>query len=320
MPVNYGPYNVRRPNAAWVPTQLQDLTSVSLSQYSGCVVNSKGSVECWGSYPWILGQESTDPPSYLPPRVLTGWPKIKGRVALTRYSACAVTTNGELVCWGGSPRGAPVPDEDWTWSIVPGLENIATVVAGVNHVCARETDGTMWCFGPNYTGAVSPGLPEEHVSPVRLVDLPPLLLDVDLSHSMALGPSHTCAIVGSGEVYCWGYNGSQELGVEGEPESFVEVTSLPAPAISLGAFANATCATLSDSSAFCWGRFLGYNQVDFSPAVLLESGVKHVLPADELNVILMTDGSLQSFGECEGCLARSPQTPQEPRSCCGYPN
>jgi alpha-tubulin suppressor-like RCC1 family protein len=73
---------------------------------------------------------------------------------------------------------------------------------------------------------------------------------------VALGGGHTCVRTIEGEVYCWGQNGSGQLGVmttEGFSEFPVKV-KLPARASLLAAGTYHTCAVLDDGRLFCWGK------------------------------------------------------------------
>lgn len=94
-------------------------------------------------------------------------------------------------------------------------------------------------------------------------------------HRLALGQSHTCAIVGNGTVRCWGFNAGGQLGTgstaaigDDEPASAGAPVDLGpgvrARAIVAGDFH--TCAIVGDGSVRCWGenRFgqLGYARTD----------------------------------------------------------
>ncbi len=73
---------------------------------------------------------------------------------------------------------------------------------------------------------------------------------------VALGGGHTCVRTVVGEVYCWGQNGSGQLGVmttEGFSEVPIEV-DLDARARLLAAGTYHTCAVLEDDRLFCWGK------------------------------------------------------------------
>ncbi|MBI5512880.1 MAG: hypothetical protein HY909_03885 [Deltaproteobacteria bacterium] len=78
---------------------------------------------------------------------------------------------------------------------------------------------------------------------------------------IATGAYHTCARRGSGEVFCWGYNGFGQLG----DGSITGRSSPPmAPvftnAVEIATGANHTCARRGSGEVFCWG-WNGFGQL-----------------------------------------------------------
>src|SRR5512139_326399 len=73
---------------------------------------------------------------------------------------------------------------------------------------------------------------------------------------VALGGGHSCVRTKIGDVYCWGRNGSGQLGVEtveGQSEVPVKV-ALQGDATLLAAGTYHTCAVVDGTRLFCWGR------------------------------------------------------------------
>ena len=73
---------------------------------------------------------------------------------------------------------------------------------------------------------------------------------------VAAGSAHTCAIRTDATLWCWGYNGSGQLGLGSHTEQDLprQVTS-PAPGgwASITAGTYHTCATRTDGTLWCWG-------------------------------------------------------------------
>ena len=71
---------------------------------------------------------------------------------------------------------------------------------------------------------------------------------------LASGISHSCALLGSGEVYCWGDNSSGAIGQGNLGGPIVEPTlvALPGPATSVSAGGYHSCAVV-DRDVYCWG-------------------------------------------------------------------
>ena len=74
---------------------------------------------------------------------------------------------------------------------------------------------------------------------------------------LAAGADHTCALVGDGEVWCWGMGDHGQLGLahtdaigDDDPPSRVDVG---ARAVSLTAGGLHTCALVEGGEAICWG-------------------------------------------------------------------
>eukprot|EP00435_Cladocopium_sp_Y103_P010964 s5148_g2.t2 len=135
-------------------------------------------------------------------------------------------------------------------------------VAVSTHICASLTDGTLKCWGKNNKGQLGAGhLNDLPASSAVTVDLG----SGRLATQVALGQSHTCAILDDGTLKCWGSNGRGHLGTEnqepigGLPEQMGDNL---AP-INLGSGRTArqvvagdrfTCALLDNGSVKCWGR------------------------------------------------------------------
>src|SRR4051812_47702422 len=81
---------------------------------------------------------------------------------------------------------------------------------------------------------------------------------------LAVGGSHTCAILDSGEVTCWGNNTFLESGFADPDEMIISPgrivdlginpkTKLPYRATAIGGSGIFTCAVLDDGNVTCWG-------------------------------------------------------------------
>ncbi|MFP2908339.1 RCC1 domain-containing protein [Pyxidicoccus sp. 3LFB2] len=94
--------------------------------------------------------------------------------------------------------------------------------------------------------------------------VPPTPRDVDLGSPSAIplqvsaGGHHTCALLNTGAVTCWGYNAEGQLGqghrstVYAPPRASMDLGD--ARAWGLAAGAHHTCALLGTGGARCWGN------------------------------------------------------------------
>jgi alpha-tubulin suppressor-like RCC1 family protein len=81
---------------------------------------------------------------------------------------------------------------------------VAEIKAGAGHLCARMTNGAVYCWGNNEHGQLGIGSTAYQTVPIKVV--------LPRATSLSLGVHHTCARVDSGEAYCWGWNQWGEVG------------------------------------------------------------------------------------------------------------
>jgi alpha-tubulin suppressor-like RCC1 family protein len=91
--------------------------------------------------------------------------------------------------------------------------------------------------------------------------------------SIAAGQEHVCVVLVDGGVRCWGNGEDGRLGHgdvanigDDEAPASVGVVDVGAPASSISAGYNVTCAALEDGAVRCWGAGmyggLGYGNTD----------------------------------------------------------
>jgi len=138
---------------------------------------------------------------------------------------------------------------------------VTQVVAGLNHSCALVGGGVK-CWGDNSYGELGNNSLVSSMTPVT-----PLGLGSGVS-AIGAGVNFTCALLASGNVECWGYNNTGQLGLTNPLSSCASSTGaaglycqlVPKPVSNLGGGITqiavgglSTCA-LSGGSVFCWGQ------------------------------------------------------------------
>jgi alpha-tubulin suppressor-like RCC1 family protein len=231
-----------------------------------CGLLVSGSVKCWGRNPYGqlgLGYTSSSVSS---PTVVPGLTDVASLVLVDLHT-CAVLVSGSVKCWGDNGYGelglGYTGGSVSSPSVVPGLTDVASLVAGDFHTCAVLVSGSVKCWGYNSHGQLGLGYTSESVSSPTVV---PGLTDVA---SLVAGYLHTCAVLVSGSVKCWGYNSHDQLGVGYTSQSVSfhsQYVSSPTvvPGLtdvaSLVSGVDHTCAVLVSGSVKCWGNN-GYGQL-----------------------------------------------------------
>ena len=123
--------------------------------------------------------------------------------------------SGTVRCWGANGSGVlgrtPSADAAPSVSTVEGLTNVQQLSTSGTTACALVGGGAVQCWGNNSDGllglqadtAVSDG--DAHSTPAP-VALPGPAVRVDI------GPRVGCAILATGQTWCWGFNGRAQLG------------------------------------------------------------------------------------------------------------
>lgn len=171
---------------------------------------------------------------------------------------CARRTDLSIWCWGNNgagqvgngASGAPVPTPFRVMFAGSPL-NVTALAAGNAHTCAVRTDGAAFCWGYNSVGQIGDGFSGV---PPRTTPVPVVSSGVAFT-KLAAGTDHTCGISTAGAIYCWGSNGSGQLGIGAVPTSASSATLVPGlTAVKISAASSRTCAIRSsDSALLCWG-------------------------------------------------------------------
>src|SRR6185295_14824144 len=104
------------------------------------------------------------------------------QVAAGAQHACALSTKGEVYCWGPNtlgqlgPTGIMPPPKGASSPIRVQLKGeVIEVAAGDFHSCARLRDGNVICWGWNNAGRLGDGTGATPASPPVTVRLNPAL-------------------------------------------------------------------------------------------------------------------------------------------------
>ena len=141
------------------------------------------------------------------------------------------------------------------------LGGVLSVTAGGNHACAVLQNHQVRCWGDNSYGELGDGSldPRNRAVVVRNPAGTGPLTGVA---SVSAGGGHTCALLVSRQVACWGDNFSGQLGTGGTDLQVERPTivsnesgeSVLGGVAQVSAGGNSTCARLTSGQVRCWGE------------------------------------------------------------------
>jgi alpha-tubulin suppressor-like RCC1 family protein len=198
------------------------------------------------------------------------------QVAMGNNHTCVLLNNNDVRCWGRNDFGQlglgnliNIGDDEAITSMPPikfptGF-TVKKITAGLQHTCALSVTNKVICWGRNDFGQLGygdttnrGGNPE--TTPDKLDFIALSSVKTIISGNFAF---HTCAILVSEAVKCWGLNDAGQLGLgnkntigdtAGELENTpaINLGNLSVKEIALGT--RHTCALLADGTLSCWGK------------------------------------------------------------------
>jgi len=203
---------------------------------------SASDLYCWGDN--SQGQiDQTGPSTPVPtPTPVTGMDVTDPiAVAAGAQHTCVVATGGKVTCWGSNAsnqRDGAIP-------------NAVAVYAGQAFSCALADDGAIFCWGDNHFGQLAIGGDTVRATPAPV----PGLVH---AAAFAAGGAHNCATAqdadGAPALFCWGANGSGQLGTGSLVDANVATRISALEPIGIAAGSAHTCAFPAiDRQLRCWG-------------------------------------------------------------------
>jgi len=182
---------------------LTDAVEIAAGKSHTCARRTSGEVVCWGSN--FYGQLGTGTTAdETTPRAVVGlFDAVE--ISAGDWVTCARRAAGSVMCWGigvgdGTAESRFIPTE------VSTLSDVVELATGAAHTCARRSSGEVNCWGINDYGHLGIGVTGGYWTVPQTVSF---LTD---AVEVSAGEGHTCARRRTGEVVCWGWNGSGQLG------------------------------------------------------------------------------------------------------------
>lgn len=245
---------------------------VAVGDAHACALLEDGAVRCWGQGRYgKLGYGNTNNIGDDETPASAGDVNVGGKVvqlSMGRDHSCALLDTGAVRCWGNNDYGqlghgntAMIGDDEPPSvagdAIVGGIA--VQVSAGDSTTCALLSTGNVRCWGQGFYGELG----YANTNNVGDNEAPASVGDVnigELSTQISVGGNHTCALLASGNVRCWGVGSTGELGYANT--NWIGDDEAPATAgnvdigghvaeIAAGTFP--TCARLIGGNVRCWG-------------------------------------------------------------------
>jgi len=227
---------------------------VTTGQRHTCGINSYGEVWCWGQNNFGQVGDNTTTRADTPKRVVN-LPSGITWISAGRDHTCAIDSYNSLYCWGsnnsgqlgigvtgGNATSAKLVERTWL-----------QISAGNDTTCGLRTDGAgAGCWGECGAGQCGFGQVVNTNKPLYAV----YNLGTSAVTQVSTGGDHSCALLTTGGMRCWGYNGYYQLGdgVAGSTVFPTTPTGLNSGVQSISAGGNHTCVVMNSGEIRCWGR------------------------------------------------------------------
>jgi len=228
------------------------VTVISAGFTHSCALTSAGGVKCWGDNSYGQLGDGSYYSSPVPVDV-SGLTAGVMAVAAGDFHSCAITTTGAVKCWGFNSNGE-LGDGTNHDSNVPvdvyGLSsNAVQISAGWNHTCVVMQSGGAKCWGVNLYGQLGDGTTVTSNVPVDVSGIS------TEGARVSAGGMHSCLLLTTGGLKCWGDNTYGQLGDGSNDPSLtpVDVYGLTSGVLGLSAGGYHSCAVPAGGGAKCWG-------------------------------------------------------------------
>jgi cysteine-rich repeat protein len=246
-----------------------------------CGLFGGGNVACWGSdvggiLGYALGENIGDDES--PDQVgFVQLGVVAAQVAVGGAHSCVITNTNGIKCWGLNGNGqlgygntSTIGDNELP-SIINNVD-IGTKLAnkitlGSGHTCFLDSAKLVFCWGRGNKGQLGYGTSlqpnKDNIGDDADESAHNTVVPIGTANQLVAGDEHTCAVLVSGSVVCWGENSDGQLGLgnrndlgDDEPASSANVVNFGGgvSVSQLSAGGAHTCALFLDGTAKCWGK------------------------------------------------------------------
>jgi alpha-tubulin suppressor-like RCC1 family protein len=229
---------------------MANATAVQAGTEHSCALLTTRHIACWGANgDHQLGDGGASPSTV--PNEVSG---IANGTSISSgyYDSCTIRAGGTVACWGRNTEGE-LGNGSTAPSMVPtavsGLTDATQVATGLGHTCALRATGAVVCWGADFDGQLGDGSSNTSSS------VPVAVSGITNAIAIDAGTLHTCAVLSSGGVTCWGSNtyGQDGDGSSGNAHGTPVMVSGITDATAVTAGNEHTCALRSGGAMACWG-------------------------------------------------------------------
>lgn len=283
------------------------LAVLAAGRYFTCGLTVEGEAWCWGENDrGQLGDGSTEP--RLEPVPVQTDVRFATIVAGQAHVCGIAIGDSATWCWGayasGQLAGAGGADQLVPALAAPELSLDRLAIGGHVHTCGLTSEGAAYCWGNNTFGQLGDG---EKTNAAQGTPRP-VVGDLALTE-VVLGFQHTCGLTVDGAAWCWGANGSGQLGT-GAGAEHLEPTAVSGEHafVQLTAGGTHTCGIDGEGAAWCWGdnpdgRVGNGQEGDDVPEPVAVSGdlaFELLRGGEEFTCGILTDGTVVCWGSNRG--------------------
>jgi alpha-tubulin suppressor-like RCC1 family protein len=280
-----------------------DWVSVGVGNDAICALKTNKTLWCWGNNSYGTLGDGTWVSRNNPTRVgiETNWTAITAG----REHAFGIRANKTIWGWGRNNYGqlGDLTNTDRSIPTNVGNDvNWTAISAGWEHTCGIMEDGSLWCWGRNIYGQLGNASNWDSNSRRREST------NSTTWRQVSAGGWHTCAIQSNKTLWCWGYNGSGQLGIGGTTnQNTPQQVGIDTNWTTISAGGSHTCGTKLDNTLWCWGGNTdgqvgdGSNTNRDTPTQVgideWSTGVSAISSGDYHTCAIKTDGSLWCWGK-----------------------
>jgi alpha-tubulin suppressor-like RCC1 family protein len=230
--------------------------SVSAGFGNTCAVTLSDGAKCWGvNDAGQLGDGTTS--NRDSPVDVAGLAVGMMGISMADRFTCGLTAAGGVKCWGDNEHFAlgnssfANPTSNVPVDVTGLSTGVTAIAAGEYHACALTAAGGVKCWGDNGSGQLGSWAYLFGKDPGDVLDLSSGV------KAIASGETHSCALMKTGAVKCWGNNDNGRLGNDytaDRPHPPTGVQGLSSGVTAITAGDGHTCALTDTGTVKCWGK------------------------------------------------------------------